>query len=125
MMVSRAEARYSSLMQLCIANDYFEEFELNHDPQLFGRHPDIYVNGNTGSFHFVLTSNEVSILVAEKVLTPKLSNKEFAIQRALGLVKMRKYIFTKDARINLGKIDAAFLFDNLDSLLRIHNERNF
>ena len=111
-MASRAEARYNSLIQLCKANDYFEDFELNYDSQLFGRHPNIYVNGNTGSFHFVLTSNEVAILVAEKVLTPELSDKEFAIQKALGLVKMRKYIFTEDALTRLGKIDATFLFDN-------------
>jgi hypothetical protein len=109
---SRAEARYNSLMQLCVGNDYFEDFKFNHDPWLFGRHPDIYVNGSTGSFHFILTSNEVTILVTEKVLIPELSDKEFAVQKALGLVERRKYIFTKDAFIRLGKIDASFLFDN-------------
>lgn len=113
---SRAEAKYNSLMQLCAGNDYFEDVALNSDHRLFGRHPDIYVNGGTGSFHFILTTNEVSILVAEKVLTPELSDKEFAIQRALGLVKMRKYIFTKDALTRLGKIEPSFLFDNLYTL---------
>lgn len=117
-MASRAEARYNSLMQLCVANDYFEDFDLTryNDPQLFGGHPNIYVNGGTGSFHFILTSNEVTILVAEKVLTLELSDKEFAIQWALGLVKMRKYIFTKDALIKLRKIEPSFLFDNLYTL---------
>ncbi len=109
MIRSRVEARYSSLIQLCKANDYFEDFELNNDSQ------HVYVNGsmsNGENLHFVLTSNEVTILVAEKVLMAELSDKEFAIQRALGLVKMRKYIFTEDALTRLRKIDATFLFDN-------------
>lgn len=32
---SRAEARYNSLMQLCVVNDYFEEYEYgsNNNPR--------------------------------------------------------------------------------------------
>jgi len=108
---NKVESRYNRLLNLCRSDGgyFFNYNDGDRDPWTFGMFQDAYINNLDLTTGFTLTPKEVGILVVKKVLMPALSDKEFAIQTALGLAPVRKYVFTEGALTALKKCGASIL----------------